>query len=172
VATGAPAGGAVLDVGAGTGRLLIEIAVRRPDLTLAGIDLSPDMIILAEKHARDAGVGQRVALRTGDVGDLPYPAACFDLIVSTLSMHHWPDLPSAVRELARVLRPGGTLWIYDFRFVADRAFVTAANEEPGFGGQPVHRAVLRPGLLPIYVRLAVSKPPTKDTSNGTGTTSP
>jgi ubiquinone/menaquinone biosynthesis C-methylase UbiE len=144
VSAGAPAGGAVLDVGAGTGRMLVEIGSRRSDLKLFGIDLSPDMVALAQRHLSDAGIAGRASTQAGDVAELPYPDDSFD----------------GVRELGRVLRPGGKLWIYDFRFVSDREFTVAARAEPAFGGQPVLRTLLRPGLLPIYVRLTQSRPPT------------
>jgi ubiquinone/menaquinone biosynthesis C-methylase UbiE len=159
VASGARPGAAILDVGAGTGRLLVELARRRDDIGLSGVDLSPDMISVAERNARRAGLADRIALAVGDVAALPYPDRSFDLIVSTLSMHHWPDVAGAAAELGRVLRPGGDVWIYDFRFVSDRELVAATQAQPAFAGQPVDRSVVRPGLLPLYVRLAVTKPP-------------
>ncbi len=158
VAASARPGAAVLDVGAGTGHLLVELAHRREDLVLSGLDLSPDMITLARRHARRVGLADRIDLRVGDVAALPYPDGSVDLIVSTLSMHHWSDLPAAAAELARVVRPGGSVWIYDFRFVSDRELAAAVRTQPAFRGQLVHRRVVRPGLLPVYVRLAVSKP--------------
>jgi ubiquinone/menaquinone biosynthesis C-methylase UbiE len=139
--------------------MLVEIGSRRSDLTLFGIDLSPDMVALAQRHISDAGFAGRASMQAGDVAELPYPDDSFDLIVSAVSMHHWADVAAGVRELGRVLRPGGKLWIYDFRFVSDREFTVAARAEPVFGAQPVLRTLLRPGLLPIYVRLAQSRPP-------------
>lgn len=68
----------------------------------------------------------------------------------------------AVAELGRVLRPGGSVWIYDFRSVSDLEFAAAARAEPAFAAQPVHPDLVRPGLLPVYVRLALSKPPRPD----------
>jgi ubiquinone/menaquinone biosynthesis C-methylase UbiE len=168
VAASAPADAAILDVGAGTGRLLVELARRRDDLSLSGVDLSPDMVSVAKTNARRAGFADRIALLVGDVTNPPYPDRSFDLIVSTLSMHHWPDPTAATAELARVLRPGGSIWIYDFRFVSDRELVTAAQAQPALGGRPVERTVVRPGLLPLYVRLTMSKPSSPDQPGRSG----
>jgi len=158
VAARAHRGATVLDVGTGTGRLLVELARRRDDLALSGADLSADMIAVARHNAERAGLADRIALRAADVAELPYPDGSFDLVISTLSMHHWPSLPRATAELGRVLRPGGDVWIYDFRFVSDAELTTAVDAEPAFAGRPVNRSSVRPGLLPIYVRLALSKP--------------
>ncbi|NLT54410.1 MAG: class I SAM-dependent methyltransferase [Actinomycetales bacterium] len=113
VAAVAPTGGRVLDVGTGPGWLPVEIARRRPDLRVTGVDVAPDMVALAGGHA--AGLNGRVEAVLGDVVELPFPDDRFDLVVSTLSMHHWPDVDHALPELGRVLRPGGQVWIYDVR---------------------------------------------------------
>ncbi|MEV6305657.1 class I SAM-dependent methyltransferase [Actinoplanes sp. NPDC051861] len=112
VAAAAPPGAAVLDIGTGPGRLPLHLARLRPDLALTGADLSPDMVAIAERAAGSA----RIAFRVADVADLPWPDASTDLIVSTLSAHEWPEPERAAAELIRVLRPGGRLMIYDFRF--------------------------------------------------------
>ncbi|MFE3316851.1 class I SAM-dependent methyltransferase [Nocardia sp. NPDC059195] len=106
----------VVDLGTGPGKLLSHLAARRPDLHLHGIDLSPHMIEIARRTLAE----HTVELTVADVGDLPHPDASIDLAVSSVSMHEWPDLPTAVTELRRVLRPGGTAGIYDFRFARTR----------------------------------------------------
>jgi ubiquinone/menaquinone biosynthesis C-methylase UbiE len=62
-----------------------------------------------------------VSFTVGDVADLPFTDDSFDLIVSSMSQHHWIDVEGAIRSLRRVLGPGGRLWIYDVRFVLRRA---------------------------------------------------
>jgi ubiquinone/menaquinone biosynthesis C-methylase UbiE len=107
----APPSGAVLDVGTGPGVQLAEIAAQRPDLQVTGIDPSTDMVTAANRTI--SKYGERVTARVGDVTNLDFPDASFDLIVTTFSMHHWDDVPAPVPELARVLRPGGALYVYD-----------------------------------------------------------
>jgi ubiquinone/menaquinone biosynthesis C-methylase UbiE len=148
----APDGGAVLDVGTGPGVLLVEIGRRRPDLRLTGIDLSPDMIEAAARNLRP--LGERASARTADVTDLPFPDDSFDIVVSSFSLHHWDAPEAAVPELARVLRPGGRLYIYDFRFAPFQKLVDAAEQHSVLNGQSVRRTLIRPGgaFLPRCVR--------------------
>jgi ubiquinone/menaquinone biosynthesis C-methylase UbiE len=74
--------------------------------------------------------GQQVIAEVGDVGRLPYRDGSVDLVVSTLSQHHWPDPAAALAELSRVLAPGGRIWIYDLRRALRTAQVVAALAFP------------------------------------------
>ena len=142
VADTAPRDGAVLDVGTGPGVLLVELARRRPDLTVTGVDLSADMVAAASRNL--APFGDRASTRVGNVTDLPFPDGSFDLIVSSLSLHHWDDPEAAGPELARVLKPGGRLCVYDFRF--------APFDALAFTGPPAQRTLIRTGI-PFFPRL-------------------
>jgi ubiquinone/menaquinone biosynthesis C-methylase UbiE len=144
LATVAPNGGHVLDVGTGPGVLLVELATRRPDLRLTGVDLSADMITAATHNLERFG-GRAVAV-AGDVTSLPWADNSFDLIVSSLSLHHWDEPEAAVPELARVLRPGGLIYIYDFPFAPfDRLASTARTQSvlngPAPAPAPIHTGV-------------------------------
>lgn len=143
VALVAPPSGSVLDVGTGPGVLLAEIARQRPDLRITGIDPSGDMIAAANRTIR--GLGDRVAARVGDVAALDFPDASIDVVVSTFSMHHWPDVPAAVPELARVLRPGGGLYIYDFAKAPFDALDAAAGATAPFAGRSAQHSVIHTG---------------------------
>lgn len=115
VATVAPEGAQVLDVGCGPGHLSIRLA-RQHSLDVTGLDLDPAMIERARANADDARSGdRRPSFLVGDVASLPFPGASFDLVVSTLSMHHWADPRAGLAEIGRVLRPGGRALIWDFR---------------------------------------------------------
>jgi ubiquinone/menaquinone biosynthesis C-methylase UbiE len=148
IADAAPQGGAVLDAGTGPGVLLVELARLRPDLRLAGVDLSADMVAAATRNL--AELGERASVHTGDVTHLPFPDGSFDIIVSSFSLHHWDDPQAAGPELARVLRTGGRLCVYDFR-VAPFDELAAA-----FPGTP-RRTLVRTGipLFPRVVRFVV-----------------
>jgi len=86
-----------------------------PGLHVTGIDLSDEMLPQAEGYARRSGVGDRVSFRNGDVQQIPFPDGSLDLVVSTLSWHHWSDPVAVLDEVARVLRPGGSFSIFDLR---------------------------------------------------------
>ncbi|GAB3953017.1 class I SAM-dependent methyltransferase [Streptomyces sparsus] len=94
--------GEVLEVAIGTGRNLPFYA---DGLTLTGIDISREM--LEKARARADGLGRAVTLRQGDAHRLPFEDASFDTVVCTLSMCAIPDIDQAMREIHRVLRPGG-----------------------------------------------------------------
>ena len=62
-----------------------------------------------------------INFQVADVAQLPFDDESIDLVVSTISMHHWANLASGLREVVRVLRPGARAWLYDFRPTAGRA---------------------------------------------------
>lgn len=107
--------GEAADLGCGPGHLVLELAQQAPDLHVTGIDLSDEMLEQAEGYARRAGLGDRVAFRKGDAREIPFPDNSLDLIVSTLSLHHWDDPVAVLDEIARVLRPGSSFVIFDLR---------------------------------------------------------
>lgn len=108
-------GESVLDIGCGTGTLAIA-AKRRvgTSAVVHGIDASPEMIARAARKARRAAMG--IAFETAPAQSLPFPDARFDVVLSTVMMHHLPRVgrEEAVREARRVLRPGGRLLVVDF----------------------------------------------------------
>lgn len=108
--TGIVSGGRVLDVGTGPGRLVEAISRRRDDLQVIGIDPSSDMITRARRRTRTL---PNVQVRMASAEDLPFEEESVDAVVSSLSSHHWADRVVALDEQARVLRPGGRLWLVD-----------------------------------------------------------
>ncbi len=94
----------------------------------------------------------------GDVAHLPYPDHSFDVIVSTISMHHWVELEQPLRDLYRMLRPGGRLWIYDFHFVKVQLVEKALASTP-FAETPLEHQLVRTGFLPfaLYRHFALQK---------------
>jgi SAM-dependent methyltransferase len=116
VAAAAPAGARVLEVGCGPGHLSVQLAGQHR-LQVTGLDLDPAMIARAQANTDRAANrgGRRPSFLVGDVAALTFPDRSFDLVVSTLSMHHWADPAAALAEIGRVLRPGGRALIWDFR---------------------------------------------------------
>lgn len=91
-------GRSILDVGTGTGRAAIALARRGGVMT--GVDASPDMLAIAERRARDAGVA--VAFARGDVHALNFPDRAFDGVVCLRVLMHTPGWRQSLRELCRV----------------------------------------------------------------------
>ena len=116
VAAVAPDRARVLEVGCGPGHLSIRLA-RQHGLEVTGLDLDPAMIERARANADRPGDGEarRPSFLVGDVASLAFPDGSFDLVVSTLSMHHWADPTAGLAEIGRVLRPGARALVWDFR---------------------------------------------------------
>jgi SAM-dependent methyltransferase len=116
IAAVAPAGAQVLEVGCGPGHLSIRLA-RHHGLEVTGLDLDPAMITRARAntHRPETGDQRRPVFLVGDVAALAFPDGSFDLVVSTLSMHHWADPAAGLAEIGRVLRPGARALIWDLR---------------------------------------------------------
>jgi SAM-dependent methyltransferase len=116
IAATTPDGARLLEVGCGPGRLSSLLASRF-GLDVTGLDLDPAMIERARANAEHSGHGggHRPSFLVGDVSSLTFPDASFDVIVSTLSMHHWTDPTAGLNEIGRVLRPNGRALVWDFR---------------------------------------------------------
>ncbi len=107
-------GEAILDVGCGTGTLTILAKERvGPAGVARGVDASPEMIARARKKAREVGLD--VAFDEALVEALPFPARTFDVVLSTLMLHHLPRAlrESGAKEMHRVTRRGGCVVVVD-----------------------------------------------------------
>jgi len=116
VAAAAPDGAQILEVGCGPGLLSLRLA-RHHGFEVTGLDLDPAMIARAQANTNRPGNGdqRRPSFLVGDMAALAFPDRSFDLVVSTLSMHHWADPTAGLAEIGRVLRPGGRALVWDFR---------------------------------------------------------
>src|SRR6266550_5529611 len=97
----------VLDVGCGTGKLLRRAHISWPQAQLIGVDPANGMIELAKRLTPNA------TFFTGMAEALPLQDASVDLALSTTSFHHWQDQAAGIREIVRVLRPGGYFILVD-----------------------------------------------------------
>ncbi|HMN51462.1 MAG: metalloregulator ArsR/SmtB family transcription factor [Xanthobacteraceae bacterium] len=101
----------LLDLGTGTGRILELFG---PEISRGvGIDLNPEMLQFARANLDRAGL-KNCSVRQGDLFNLPFPRDSFDAIVLHQVLHYLDDGARAIREAARVLRPGGRLVVVDF----------------------------------------------------------
>ena len=107
--------GEAVDIGCGPGHLIFDLARQMPDLQLTGVDMSDEVLEQAGNYAAQYGFGDRVTFKKGSAQAVPFPDDSFDLVISTLSLHHWSQPEAALDEVARIVRPGGAFLIFDLR---------------------------------------------------------
>ena len=114
-------GEAVLDLGCGAGfDAFVAAELVGREGRVAGIDLSPEMLAVAESGRAAAGLSN-VEFRQADVEALPFPDASFDVAMSNGVLNLIPDKPAALREVFRVLKPGGRLQACDMGLVGEES---------------------------------------------------
>jgi ubiquinone/menaquinone biosynthesis C-methylase UbiE len=98
----------ILDVGCGGGRTVNKLAALATQGKVYGIDYSEESVAATKKtNARWIELG-RVEVRHGSVSELPFPDGMFDLVTAVETHFWWPNLPGGMREVFRVVKPGGT----------------------------------------------------------------
>jgi SAM-dependent methyltransferase len=130
----------ILDVGCGGGRTIHELAARAQAGRVYGVDYSQASVEASRDTNRDALAAGRVQIQQGLVSRLPFADAMFDLVTAVETHYYWPDLPNDAREIARVLKPGGTLlviaeaykgrwgWLFQLAMLPLRAKLMSVDE--------------------------------------------
>lgn len=152
----------VLDLACGTGDIALLASEAGADVT--ALDITPRMIALAQGKARARGV--RARFLVGDMTALPLPDACVDVVTTGYGLRNVPDLDLALREIHRVLKPGGRLLSLDFNRpssalgrVAYHAYLTLAGSALGL---VLHRDPDTYRYIPESIRLYPGAPAVVD----------
>ena len=164
VATGRPA--TVLDVATGPAGVAIELA-RRTEAGITGIDVSEEMLDRGRRNVSAAGLDPRIALVLGQGEHLPFPSATFDALTFTYLLRYVADPAGTIRELGRVVRPGGSMASLEFAvprnpfwrgwwWLYTRAVLPVAGF--GLGGRPWFEVgrFLGPNITAHYRRFPVA----------------
>ena len=106
-------GGLVADVATGTGDLAYAVAQSRPDLRVAAVDVSTEMLSRARRRGESAA-SSNVRVSGGDLSALPFASRSLDGVTAGYALRNTPDWNASIAELARVLKPGGRLFTLDF----------------------------------------------------------
>lgn len=107
--------GTLVDIGCGSGKLIIQIAEHFDNLTLIGVDIAEDMIALAKENSLKKGQRDKIEYKIGTAEELSFSDDSIDFIISTLSLHHWSNPLIIFQEIYRVLKENGKFLIFDFR---------------------------------------------------------
>lgn len=123
-----PLGTDVLEIGAGSGAMAAELLHKNPSITLTATDIDPVMV--DDCAARLTPFGDRARTQAADVTALPFGDNSFDTVVSFLMLHHVMQWRAALTEVARVLRPGGSLLGYDLARAPLPSFIHRYDGSP------------------------------------------
>ena len=103
-----PKNAAILDVGCGGGRTVRRLAALASEGNVIGLDYSAASVAVSRDTNAKEIEARRVQIARGSVAALPFPDRTFDIITAVETHYYWPDLPANVREILRVLKPGGS----------------------------------------------------------------
>ena len=144
----------VLDVASGTAAVAIQLARAAPERTVVGIDQSPEMLAAGRARVGRAGLSDRVELREGRAESLPFADGEFDALTFTYLLRYVDDPFATMRELARVVRPGGVIAMQEFGL--PRGVWRHLWELYVRVGLPLAGAVVSPGWREVGVFLGPS----------------
>ncbi len=117
--------GTLADVGCGPGYLAALVSRRYRQLRVIGLDIDGEMVRIARQSLASNDTNGTLDFLVGDVQRLPFKDRSIDFVLSTASLHHWLDAREALREVYRVLKPGGRFLFADLRRDTPRLFYYA-----------------------------------------------
>ncbi|MGI0141466.1 MAG: class I SAM-dependent methyltransferase [Candidatus Micrarchaeales archaeon] len=134
------AGAKILDVGTGTGNIAVMIAKRNKDYSVTGIDSNAEMLGIAKMKSKGL---KNIKYLHGDVESLKLKSNSFDVVVSAFSLGVFEDLPKAIEEMHRVLKPGGKLILLDINKGRNKFFTSLLGAYQLFSLTPAFSGDMR-----------------------------
>ncbi|MDR2883300.1 MAG: bifunctional demethylmenaquinone methyltransferase/2-methoxy-6-polyprenyl-1,4-benzoquinol methylase UbiE [Alistipes sp.] len=104
----------ILDVATGTGDLVISLARRIAAARIVGVDISEGMLARGREKVARCSLSGRIVLQPGDAEALEFPDSTFDAVTVAFGVRNFGDIDSGLREMQRVLRPGGRCFVLEF----------------------------------------------------------
>ena len=123
----------VLDVGAGTAQIPIELCRQSAAARVVAIDLAEQMLAVGQANVRRAGLDDRIRLEHIDAKTMPYADASFAALISNSIIHHIPEPARVFAEMVRVTAPGGTLFVRDLLRPGDATILSRLVEQYAAG---------------------------------------
>ena len=116
-----------LDIACGTGDLSIDAARKHPEITVNGVDFVPEMIQVGREKVYQERLSERIQFMAGDALHLPFQDNTFDVAAMAFGIRNIPDRQGALREMLRVIVPGGQIMILEMTFTRNRFFQVFYN---------------------------------------------
>jgi demethylmenaquinone methyltransferase/2-methoxy-6-polyprenyl-1,4-benzoquinol methylase len=155
-------GGRYLDLATGTADLALQVAHLHPGATVDGVDPSENMLSFGRLKAVDRSLQGRVTLHVGDAQALDFPDDTFDGSIMGFGIRNVPDRARALREMARVVKPGGAVVILELNDPRDPGLI------PSLARFHIHQVVPRLGGLVVggaeydYLQRSIAAFPSPD----------
>lgn len=156
-------GNPVVDVGTGTAQIPIAVCRRDDRPRIIGVDLAAAMLEFGRRNVAAAGFAGRVELRLCDAKGLPFADGEVGAVMSNSIVHHIPEPAGAVAEMARVVRPGGTIFVRDLMRPLDEETLRALVEMYAVGASDRQRQLFADSL-----RAALTADEVRDIVTGLG----
>lgn len=152
-----PPAGLILDAGTGTARIPMIIAQMRPQWQIIGIDLSKNMLQVGAENVEKAGFQSQIQLELVDAKKLPYPDHHFDMVISNSIVHHLPDPLPFFREIKRVLKPAGAIFLRDLFRPADEKIMDSLVDQYAADCNAHQRKLFRDSLNAAFTLKEVNE---------------
>lgn len=114
--------GRILDLATGTGDMAIALAGKCPEAMVTGADLSQNMLKIAGTKIAGKGLAGRISLRVAEAEALPFAEAEFDAVTAAFGVRNFHDIPAGLKEMYRVLKPGGKMYVLEFSTPRSKIF--------------------------------------------------
>ncbi len=139
--------GHFLDIGTGPAQIPILLAQKQPQIKITAIDLSAEMLKVAEREVQSAALSQQIILQMGDAKELPFEDNYFDGIFSNSIIHHIPKPIQVMREVKRVLKPNGLIFFRDLKRLDSVADIDAIVNQYAKNDTKDQRKLFRDSLF-------------------------
>ncbi|MBL4866125.1 MAG: methyltransferase domain-containing protein [Pseudomonadales bacterium] len=146
LATQLPSNARVLDVGSGPADMILQLARRRQDLELVGLDPAASAIDTGNKKAQKQRCTNVEFIQSG-ADSIPRPDDYFDVITSIGSYKHWPSRENGLSEIKRVLKPGGEFYIFELDATAGRKNIPSRYKLPALVAMPIIKRFIKVGSI-------------------------
>jgi ubiquinone/menaquinone biosynthesis C-methylase UbiE len=136
----------ILDVGAGTAQIPVELCRRDARAQVTAIDLAEHMLQLGRTNVEEAGFAGRIQLERVDAKQMPFAACSFGSVISNSIVHHIPEPKLALAEMVRVAAPGAVLFVRDLLRPNDADTLEALVEEYAGDANPHQQKMFKDSL--------------------------